>query len=771
MSSEEPSRVAQKRLFRSVTIVGLVLSTTLATIFVALLLGRGPGSRQRPNVIFIAVDTLRSDRLGCYGSNLDATPRIDELAAHSMRFTRTLSACNSTSSSFASLHTGTYVKTHGVIQLATFGYRLDPTLKRFAQYLKEDGYSTIGAASAFHMNGEISGLSQGFDRYLDVLDDQPKQKGGVTTDLLLEAVKTWRGTAEGEKPLFLFAHYFDPHWPYLAPPPFDSRYWTGDRPPANLLVSTDPKDLPEQQKWKDFFASQYAGEVAYADREVGRLLDGLRDLGLYDHALVLFTADHGESLGEHGVWFNHMRMYRQVTNVPLLIRLPGQAKGAVTDALAQGVDLLPTVLDYLGIATATSQIEGTSLLPVLEGRRRFVHQEIFSESANEKEKLIQQGSRKLTMLTLPHRAESDSVEFYDLDSDHDEERNLVHERGDVEAVRRDLEEKLVAFVGLSEAHLKFGPSGPKRRYRAFLKGIQSEIVSVTPADGKDSKIAPSEASGWTLLECDAGDGESHEAKILLDRAASMAVCVTADGKPLLGDELAVEGHPFDRTGLAYVVAWDPESCAEALVPAAGAVEPQCRVERVSAENGEGASLEIVIGRSERAGEVRAILRAVTAAVGGFLEPDVVRLRIFGDLGDVAAPADATVDRSLDESRLLVEAAAPRLSVRVSAARGTRQLFLEPRIGKHKVGPAALQIGFPICLPEAGSPVPILYATRYQYPLGEPAVPASFPVSIFRVGGRSRQEVTRDMMSAVWVRNMEALGYLQPPPRPKSKKPR
>src|SRR5262249_18452424 len=156
---------------------------------------------------------------------------------------------------------------------------------------------------------------------------QTNQPASTTTSRVLDAVRSWKASPDAAKPLFLFVHYFDPHWPYVPPPPYDTQFWSGERPPRSVVYSAMDETTPDQVKWHDFFRSQYAGEVAFVDHEIGRLFRGLSDLGLYDGAVVVFTADHGENLGEHGLYFNHGRMYREVTNVPMIVHDTGQTRG------------------------------------------------------------------------------------------------------------------------------------------------------------------------------------------------------------------------------------------------------------------------------------------------------------------------------------------------------------------------------------------------------------------------------------------------------------
>ncbi|MBI3844347.1 MAG: sulfatase [Planctomycetes bacterium] len=738
--------MAQRRLFRTVTTIGFMLSALVLAAFVVILLGRRGGGRSHPNVIFIAVDTLRADRLGCYGAKPGLTPHIDAIAEQSTRFTHTLSPCNSTSSSFASLHTGTYLKTHGVIQLSTFGYKLEPRMKTFAEYLKDEGYWALGAVSADHLDAEISGLGQGFDRYLDFVakpqatpDEPPdvKQPAAVTTDRVLGALGEWRKSPDRSKPLFLFVHYFDAHWPYVPPAPWDSQHWSGERPERELIYSTDFGRAADKAKWKDYFVSQYEAEIAYADHEIGRLVDGLREMGLWDRSFVIFTADHGENLGEHGLYFNHQRMYRPVTNVPMLLRLPGQTTAVVSDALVQGIDLMPTVLDGIGVRVPPNDVDGKSLMDLLEGRRKWIHQEIFSEGAGEKEKVVQNATHKLTHLPLPHQSDRRSFELYDLVADPGETRNLAFEAS-AASTRAALWNKLVEFVGTREVHVRFGPTGAKRRYHASIRGLKSRITNAdVMIDFEEGDTARVESSGEIVVDCNAGGGDADELKLLLDDSASLTINASADGAPLRNEDLSIDGHPFERTQLPYVVDWDPAdtTLATPLAPST----PEAVLERD--ENATGGSTRFRLTVGVAGGDAR------------------VHARIVGDLDDVTAPEGGAIVRSFDNLRVILDAPPPQATFRFALDRDETRLFFNPIIGDRKVAPADVAVRFPIHFATASLPVPFAYSAIYRFVTGDVAKPFEAPVTLFRVGGFARDPMDPSKLPPDVRKRLKALGYI------------
>ncbi len=218
--------------------------------------------------------------------------------------------------------------------------------------------------SARQLNPDHSGFGQGFDDFHPC--DAIERKAGETTDLVLD----WLGHRR-RKPFFLWIHYFDPHMPYLPPEPFAEMYH-GDDPRDPRMHSMEEVVFPEGAggyylDWLDgvtdvaYPRAQYRGEVSYLDSEVGRLLDGLKGLGLYRDSLVILTADHGESLGEHGVYFDHAGLHEAVVHVPLIVKAPGEAGGRTVERIVESRAIFSTVLDAAGEAE-----QPTSLLRAMD---------------------------------------------------------------------------------------------------------------------------------------------------------------------------------------------------------------------------------------------------------------------------------------------------------------------------------------------------------------------------------------------------------------------
>jgi choline-sulfatase len=296
---------------------------------------------KRPaNVLLVTIDTLRADYLGCYGRDSIATPNIDKLAARGVRFSQAIAQVPLTAPSHASILTGAYPPRHKLRDMG--GFVLDgkiPTLATLAAAVGFETAAFVGSSVLHHSYG----LNRGFTTYVDDMH-QPrgtKKLPGVVAEVRGEAVTQraldWLAKTSGKR-FFLWAHYYDPHFPYDPPEPYRSRY---------------PKDL-------------YGAEVSYTDAQVGRLLDEVARRG--DDTLVVLLADHGESLGEHGEYTHGVFLYDSTVHVPLIVAGPGIAGGRVVAPQVRSIDVLPTICDLLGLAPG-DQAQGASLAPsLLEGK-------------------------------------------------------------------------------------------------------------------------------------------------------------------------------------------------------------------------------------------------------------------------------------------------------------------------------------------------------------------------------------------------------------------
>jgi arylsulfatase A-like enzyme len=331
---------------------------------------------ERPNVLLIVVDTLRADRLTAPGAERHTTPRLAELADGAARFTHAQTPRAKTTPAVASLLTGLYPHDHGVRDLSM---RLDPDVPVLAEAFGRAGYRTIGIVGNYVLTDARSGLARGFRMWVEDLPDvvgvppnhAPQRRAGSLTDAALVALGLEpppAGTEPGphlaavgpDDPWLCYLHYMDPHGAY--DPPAEHAVFTAAAPdPIPTEAELEPHPIHDLRvaeynappgavtasgridaaRVRDL----YDGEVRYADAEIGRLLDRLAAAGMLANTVVVVTADHGESLGEHRYWFEHgFYAYEATCRVPLLVRGPGVAPGTV-DADVSLVDLAPTLLE------------------------------------------------------------------------------------------------------------------------------------------------------------------------------------------------------------------------------------------------------------------------------------------------------------------------------------------------------------------------------------------------------------------------------------------
>ena len=290
------------------------------------------------NLLIVTFDTTRADRLGCYGYAPARTPALDSLAGRGALFSRCFTVAPVTLPAHASLFTGLYPPAHGVRDNGL--YRLEDKALTLAEILRAHGFSTAAVIGSYVVTSRF-GLAQGFDYYDERLNSRPDRPAVFfierTADEVTAAALRWLENRKGRNPFALWLHYYDPHSPYQPPAPFDSL----------------------------FRGNPYDGEIAFADRELGRFLNRLKETGEYDNTLIVAAADHGEALGGHGEPTHGIFLYNATVHVPLIVRLPGDSSaGRVIERNVSLVDVLPTVLSYFGI-NIPEGVQGESLLPLL----------------------------------------------------------------------------------------------------------------------------------------------------------------------------------------------------------------------------------------------------------------------------------------------------------------------------------------------------------------------------------------------------------------------
>jgi arylsulfatase A-like enzyme/tetratricopeptide (TPR) repeat protein len=365
---------------------------------------------ERPwNVLLVTFDTTRADRIESYGNDRVKTPTLSRLASEGYQFDNAFSAVPITTPSHSTIMTGLYPMAHGVRDNGLF--TLGKSQVTLAEMLKEKGYATAAAVGAYPVTSRF-GLNQGFDFFDDHLtgfvEDYLGQRATPKTRLFFderraaqvnEAVLPWL-SEHAENPFFLWVHYFDPHQPFEPPPPYDQLY---------------ADDL-------------YNGEIAYSDESLGSLISHLEKLGQLDRTLIVMVSDHGEGLGEHNEVTHAVLAYNSTLHVPLIIRPPsGEPVGTVIKQHVGTVDILPTILDLLGMGIPDT-LQGRSLVGLMKGWEdeapRYYAENLspYLMHSWAKLRVLFEGPYKYVHGTYP--------ELYDLEADPGELHNLAKKHPD-----------------------------------------------------------------------------------------------------------------------------------------------------------------------------------------------------------------------------------------------------------------------------------------------------------------------------------------------------
>jgi arylsulfatase A-like enzyme len=339
---------------------------------------RAPEEPQRCNVVLIVADTVRADRLSCYGYARQTTPHIDAFAADSVRFTQAHATSSWTLPSHASLFTGLYPLRHAATQEHR---RLDSRFHTLAEILSVAGYRTF-AASGNPLVGPATQLDQGFDRqdFIETWRRRPIGDGGPPP-AGHPATRAWQQFLQehdSRQPFFAFFNIIEAHMPYAPPEPQLSAH-LGDGVDKQEALTIGRLgwvkhyiERPYTRRTLQIMSQLYDGEVAYVDAIVGQLLETLAEHDPADQTLVIITSDHGEQFGTHGLVEHVFGLQRGAVHVPLLVRLPGgQRAGSVTARPAQSVDILPTILARCKLA-APAPHHGVDLLSEEPSQQREV---------------------------------------------------------------------------------------------------------------------------------------------------------------------------------------------------------------------------------------------------------------------------------------------------------------------------------------------------------------------------------------------------------------
>ena len=397
------------------------------------------------NVLYIAIDTLRADYLGCYGYGKPTSPNIDALAASGVCFESDFAVASYTHPNYTSMFTGRYPITHGVVRQSG-DYYMPDEIPVLPAMLKSAGYATA-VVSNLPLSGrdvQTTWLGRGADRHVPYDTKEPPEGIRANSmahvkDLAIDVLDELK-----DQKFFMFVHSWDPHRADLPRPPYDEMYVPEHAPNrTNFSVDPVPEDEPQGLAYT---IAQYEGTITDCDAALAELLGRVEELGLLEDTLIILTADHGESLGEHRIYFRHAAIYDATVHVPLIMSCPGTLpEGRRVAAFSQPVDIASTILSLLGIEDQWA-MEGHDLSAVAKGEAEETYDRVMMHSINpDMRRAIRTRTHKLIQLVPGCEGQEafPAEELYDLRNDPGETANVVGEQLDVAA---DLRGQLEGWV-------------------------------------------------------------------------------------------------------------------------------------------------------------------------------------------------------------------------------------------------------------------------------------------------------------------------------------
>jgi len=390
-------------------------------------------------IIYVVIDTLRADHLGCYGYHRDTSPRLDALAEDGVLFERAYPTDVPTQPYYTAVFTGQRGIRNGVVSHSP-SEDIPDTMPYLSEAFASGGYETGAVSTLFFMKRYFA---RGFHAYMNPVAGSRARLQQVTAQEINCYAIPWL-RAHCDEDFFLFVHYWDPHGLYRPPEEkYQTMFYDGDPyDPQNHSLDLLEEQLAgpfvrahidalyagEGGKITDaeYVISQYDGEIRYVDDKLGELLDAVQELGITEETLLIVTSDHGESMTEHGLFFDHFGVYEPTIHVPLILRWPGQLPaGRRVSALVQGIDLSVTMLEAAGIEPPEA-FQGQSLLPLARGKtekgREFI---VCNQGLWQAKRTISDGHWKLIKAIDNGLWPAPALELYNLEEDTGEVNNLA----------------------------------------------------------------------------------------------------------------------------------------------------------------------------------------------------------------------------------------------------------------------------------------------------------------------------------------------------------
>jgi len=580
-------------------LLGLALLTTCSSGEERFLLS--PGTP----VVMIVIDTLRADHLSCYGYELETSPYLDAFADEAYLFESTTPQCNATFPSLTSILTGLYPKTHhNYLPVPLEGTAsASKGSACLAQRFQHEGYYTLGVNS--HPTWAIADpnavMMKGWDEMSMIADDIPMVErpsyahADYTNERMFELLDRYEAE-NSDKPLFLWAHYFDPHTDqdmvYDAPEETRNLYlehhlrqvglehYADDLAPIDPLERrpwmVDRANTPDTDIWLLELAngrSLYDAEIRSCDAGIHELFERLRRMGIYDEAVIMVLADHGENMeppeAKHGpIAFTHKKLYEAVAHTPLILKLPGQKVGERVPGLVQNIDVTPTLIQMLNLP-AQPAVDGKSLVPLLVDPQGELYERVYIESSDHVEMAF-----KSSVVKYVDRGEEQEPLVFDWQADRGEVRNLYPEMDEaqLEQLARVIEE----YKPIETLRMRFEPGDvPYEAHvdvtlerSTFGKVVGAEERTITEdghrftwsgtvgADGHDLLLFPSRRNTAMHWSISLGDGPPLQERVFLgstpiERTTAIPLWETREGVPSLSPQLELSA--FEDRSLGFKV--------------------------------------------------------------------------------------------------------------------------------------------------------------------------------------------------------------------------
>jgi len=442
--------------------------------------GPRPTLEAKTNLLLIGVDSLRADHMSCYGYDRLTTPHIDRIAGQGTLFENAYSPYIPTTPGYTTMLTGTDVMRHGMVSLSPKG-PIDRSIKLLPEILGKEGNRSacVGFDTEFYRGFD---LYEGYDAWMS-WEDAPGHKAEAMNEKAIPILEEFAGD-----PFLLFLRHMDPHAPYLPPGPFDKIFYGKD--PCDKAKNT-MKPVFDFEPFADFFRSwmppgitdidwpvaQYDSSLAYMDCCIQAIFNRLQELEVLDRTLIVITADHGETLTEHDIYFDHHGLYEPTIHVPLIYHLPGSVpQGERIRGYALQQDLTPTVLELLELDDIASglDLDGKSVVPLMEGKRNTNYSEFYiTECTWMRKRGWRTPHFKLIEALEPDFHGKPEIELYNLVEDPGENNNIASERPDVVSA---LKARMIRWV-----ERRLGETGEPDPIMGYEIGLDRRIGSISKA--------------------------------------------------------------------------------------------------------------------------------------------------------------------------------------------------------------------------------------------------------------------------------------------------